>query len=55
LDHQLLWPDFKAVWPSARPGATASPAGNRRAVPDHGALLPLPTINTALLLTSGVT
>jgi cytochrome c oxidase subunit 3 len=27
LDHQLLWPDFKAIWPSAGGGATASPAG----------------------------
>jgi cytochrome c oxidase subunit 3 len=27
LDHQLLWPDFKAIWPSAGPGITASPAG----------------------------
>ena len=26
LDHKLLWPDFKAVWPSVAPGATASPA-----------------------------
>jgi cytochrome c oxidase subunit 3 len=27
LEHQLLWPDFKALWPSAGPGITASPAG----------------------------
>ena len=26
LDHQVLWPDFKAVWPSSG-GGTASPAG----------------------------
>ena len=27
LDNALLWPDFKAVWPSLVAGATASPAG----------------------------
>jgi cytochrome c oxidase subunit 3 len=27
LDNALLWPDFKAVWPSVAAGATASPAG----------------------------
>ncbi len=37
LDNALLWPDFKAVWPSV-----AGPFW-------------LPTINTALLLSSGVT
>ena len=54
LDHQVLWPDFKAVWPSAGGGATASPAG---IVEPFGTMGPfwLPTINTALLLTSGVT
>ena len=26
LDNALLWPDFKAVWPSVAPGTTASPA-----------------------------
>ena len=26
LDNAVLWPDFKAVWPSLAPGATASPA-----------------------------
>jgi cytochrome c oxidase subunit III len=54
LDQQLLWPDFKAVWPSAVAGATASPAG---IVEPFTTMTPfwLPTINTALLLTSGVT
>jgi cytochrome c oxidase subunit 3 len=54
LDHQLLWPDFKAIWPSAGGGVTASPAGTTEA---FGAMGPfwLPTINTALLLTSGLT
>ena len=27
LDNALLWPDFKAVWPTMAAGATASPAG----------------------------
>jgi cytochrome c oxidase subunit 3 len=54
LDNALIWPDFKAVWPSASPGATASPAG---IIEPFQTMTPfwLPTINTALLLTSGVT
>jgi cytochrome c oxidase subunit III len=54
LDHQLLWPDFKAIWPSAGGGVTASPAGTVEAFSTIGPW-PLPTINTALLLTSGIT
>ena len=54
LEHQLLWPDFKAIWPSAGGGATASPAGIVEPFQVIGPW-PLPTINTALLLTSGVT
>ncbi|MBX9715381.1 MAG: cytochrome c oxidase subunit 3, partial [Burkholderiaceae bacterium] len=27
LDNALLWPDFKAIWPSVQAGITASPAG----------------------------
>jgi len=54
LDHQILWPDFKAVWPSAGPGITASPAGTVEPFTTIGPW-PLPTLNTALLLTSGVT
>jgi cytochrome c oxidase subunit 3 len=54
LDNALLWPDFKAVWPSASPGATASPAGIIEPFQTMGPFW-LPTINTALLLTSGVT
>jgi cytochrome c oxidase subunit 3 len=54
LDHQLLWPDFKAVWPSVAAGATASPAGTVEPFRTMGPFW-LPTINTALLLTSGVT
>ena len=54
LENALLWPDFKAVWPSIAAGATASPAG---IVEPFTTMTPfwLPTINTALLLTSGVT
>jgi len=54
LDNALLWPDFKAVWPSLAVGATASPAN---IIEPFTTMTPfwLPTINTALLLTSGVT
>ncbi len=54
LDNAILWPDFKAVWPSVQAGATASPAGTVQPFATMGPW-PLPTINTALLLTSGVT
>ena len=54
LDHQILWPDFKAAWPTASPGATASPAGTVEPFQTIGPW-PLPTLNTALLLTSGLT
>jgi cytochrome c oxidase subunit III len=55
LENALLWPDFKAVWPGlANPGATASPAGIVEPFQTMGPFW-LPTINTALLLTSGVT
>jgi cytochrome c oxidase subunit III len=52
IDHQLLWPDFKAIWPSV--SGTASPANTIEPFTTMGPW-PLPTINTALLLTSGVT
>ena len=54
LDNSLLWPGFKAIWPSAAVGVTASPAGT---IEPFTTMTPfwLPTINTALLLTSGVT
>ena len=54
LENALLWPDFKAVWPSLQAGATASPAGIVEPFQTVGPFW-LPTINTALLLTSGVT
>ncbi|MES2878814.1 MAG: cytochrome c oxidase subunit 3 [Pseudomonadota bacterium] len=54
LDNALLWPNFKAVWPTLAAGATGSPAGT---VEPFITMTPfwLPTINTALLLSSGVT
>jgi len=54
LENAMLWPDFKAVWPSVVAGATASPAGT---IEPFQTMTPfwLPTINTALLLSSGVT
>jgi cytochrome c oxidase subunit 3 len=54
LDNALLWPDFKAVWPTIAPGTTASPAN---IIEPFQVMTPfwLPTINTALLLSSGVT
>jgi cytochrome c oxidase subunit 3 len=53
-ENALLWPGFKAVWPSVMAGVTASPAG---IIEPFQTMTPfwLPTINTALLLTSGVT
>ena len=54
LDHQILWPDFKAAWPTVLAGSTAAPGGTVEPFVTMGPW-PLPTINTALLLTSGVT
>ena len=54
IDHQLLWPDFKAVWPSQAVGHTASPAGTVEPFAVMGPW-PIPTLNTAILLTSGGT
>lgn len=54
LGNALLWPDFKAVWPSVSAGATGSPAGTIEPFETMGPFW-LPTINTALLLSSGVT
>ena len=54
LENALLWPDFKALWPSVAAGMTASPAGVTEPFATVGPW-PLPTVNTALLLTSGVT
>ena len=54
LDNALLWPDFKAVWPSLAAGATGSPADTVEPFQTVGPFW-LPTINTALLLSSGIT
>ena len=54
LDNALLWPDFKAIWPSVAPGFTGAPAGTVEAFSTMGPW-PIPTLNTALLLTSGIT
>ncbi|MCI4431103.1 MAG: cytochrome c oxidase subunit 3 [Burkholderiales bacterium] len=54
LENAILWPDFKAVWPSAAQGITGSPAGIVEPFTTMGPW-PIPTLNTILLLTSGVT
>jgi cytochrome c oxidase subunit 3 len=54
LENAMLWPEFKAIWPTLAAGATASPAGTIEPFQTMGPW-PLPTINTALLLSSGVT
>ncbi|MGI4812535.1 MAG: cytochrome c oxidase subunit 3 [Janthinobacterium lividum] len=48
IDNKLLWPDFTAVWPNGGPAGLVSQF--RSMTP-----WPVPTINTALLLTSGAT
>ncbi len=54
LENALLWPGFKSVWPSMAAGVTGSPADIIEPFTTMGPFW-LPTINTALLLTSGVT
>ena len=54
LENAVLWPDFKAVWPSSGTGFTGSPAGIVEPFRTMGPW-PIPTINTLLLLSSGVT
>lgn len=48
LSGRLLWPDFTAVWPNTGPADLITHFGSMSP-------WPLPTINTALLLSSGVT
>ncbi len=48
IDHKLLWPDFAANW------GNTGPAGLVEKYETMGPF-PIPTINTALLLASGVT
>jgi len=47
IDHRILWPDFNGQWGN-------TPAGTIESFAKMGPF-PIPTINTALLLTSGVT
>ncbi len=54
LDNAVLWPDFKAVWPSSGVGYTGSPAGIIEPFATMGPW-PIPTLNTLILLSSGVT
>ena len=54
LENALLWPGFKSVWPSMAAGVTGSPADIIEPFTTMGPFW-LPTINTALLLSSGVT
>jgi cytochrome c oxidase subunit III len=48
LDHKILWPDFSAQW------GNTGPAGTIESFTTMGPFW-IPTINTALLLTSGIT
>jgi cytochrome c oxidase subunit 3 len=48
LDHKIIWPDFAAHW------GGVGPAGTVEEFSTMGPF-PIPTINTALLLSSGVT
>ena len=48
IDNQLIWPNFSANWPNTGPG------GLVEAFRTMGPW-PIPTINTAILLTSGLT
>ena len=47
IDHKILWPDFSPQWGNT-PGGTIDPFTKMGP-------FPIPTINTALLLSSGVT
>ena len=48
LDNKILWPDFVGQWANAAPASTIEPFKIMGP-------FPIPTINTALLLMSGVT
>jgi cytochrome c oxidase subunit 3 len=47
FDHKLLWPDFTPAWPHAGPAGIVEPFTKIHA-------WPLPTVNTILLVTSGI-
>ena len=47
FDHKLLWPDFTPMWPHAGPAGTVENFTKIHA-------WPLPTVNTILLVTSGI-
>jgi cytochrome c oxidase subunit 3 len=47
FDHKVLWPDFTAAWPHAGPAGTVETFTKIHA-------WPLPTVNTILLVTSGI-
>lgn len=48
LDHKMIWPDYSSHW------GNVGPAGTVQEFKTMGPF-PIPTINTALLLTSGLT
>ena len=48
LDNKIIWPDFAAHWGNVGPAGTVEPFAKMGP-------FPIPTVNTALLLTSGVT
>ena len=48
IDHHLIWPNFAANWPNSGPGGLVEPFKTMGP-------WPIPTINTAILLTSGLT
>ena len=48
LDYKVIWPDFSAVWPNIGPAELVSHFKSMTP-------WPVPTINTALLLSSGAT
>ncbi|MFD2367591.1 cytochrome c oxidase subunit 3 [Pseudoduganella sp. GCM10020061] len=48
LDHKVIWPDFTATWGNTGPAGLVEPFQTMGP-------FPIPTINTALLLLSGVT
>jgi cytochrome c oxidase subunit 3 len=47
FDHKVLWPDFTPAWPNVGPAGTVENFSKIHA-------WPLPTINTILLVTSGI-